>query len=165
MLNALSTLSQRSLKTSCFPAASMLLWGVTCCFLSARGGESLARVKRGRKHDERGGRLLRHIGSSSSMRSASIDVVSKVLPTPLALLAPLAPLATLTRTAQDESAYGAPSKCSLERFEHVLQLSLHRWNDKDKAEKSYCFSSPRVTCTSRPPAIHAAAPCSYREKQ
>ena len=27
--------------------------------------------------------------------------------------------ATLTHTAQDESAYGAPSKCSLGRFEHA----------------------------------------------
>ena len=38
---------------------------------------------------------------------------------------------------KNKSAYGAPSKCSLERFEHVLQLSLHRWNDKNKADKSY----------------------------
>ena len=26
--------------------------------------------------------------------------------------------------------------------------------------KSYCFSAPRVSCTSRPSAIHAAAACS-----
>jgi hypothetical protein len=64
---------------------------------------------------------------------AGFCLASKVLPTPLALLAPLA---TLTRTAQDESAYGAPSKCSLERFEHALQLSAHRWNDKNKADRS-----------------------------
>ena len=84
----------------------------------------------------------------------SIDVMSKLLlPTAFSHRPQLthAPL-------KNKSAYGAPSECSLERFEHVLQLSLHRWNDKSKADKSYYVAWRCGAHLMRQFAIHSAAP-------
>ena len=59
---------------------------------------------------------------------------------------------------KNKSAYGAPSKCSLERFQHVLQLSLHRWHDKNQADNHYCVSWRCVAHLRRQPAIHSPPP-------